>query len=117
MPVAGTTSVIAALSAAGVPPLSGFWSKLMIIVALMQADRPGYAAVALLASVLTLGYMLVIQRGIFFSKVSEGFAGLKETSRGLIVLQVFLASLILAAGIAFGFVYNNFLTPVQNILF
>ena len=37
MPVTGTTSVIAFLSTAGVPPLSGFWSKLLIIVGLWQA--------------------------------------------------------------------------------
>ena len=39
MPVTSTTSVIATLSAAGVPPLAGFWSKLIIILALWDAGH------------------------------------------------------------------------------
>ena len=46
MPVTSVTSVIGVLSTAGVPPLSGFWSKLIIVIALWQAGHYGYAAVA-----------------------------------------------------------------------
>ena len=38
MPVTGGTSVVGFLSTAGIPPLSGFWSKLLIILALFQAN-------------------------------------------------------------------------------
>ena len=36
MPITGTTSVIGLLSMAGIPPLSGFWSKLLICLALWR---------------------------------------------------------------------------------
>ena len=69
MPFTGTTSVVALLSTAGVPPLSGFWSKLMIIVALWQAGYHVYAILAVLASVVTLAYFLSMQRRVFFGKL------------------------------------------------
>lgn len=55
-PVTGYTSIIASLSICGVPPLGGFWSKLIIILACMQANRPGLAFVAVAVSMLTLAY-------------------------------------------------------------
>ena len=38
MPWTGTSCSIAALSISGVPPLNGFWSKVIIVVALIQAE-------------------------------------------------------------------------------
>ena len=58
MPITGTTSLIASLSAAGIPPLAGFWSKLLIIISLWLTAQYTYAFVAILASVVTLGYFL-----------------------------------------------------------
>jgi len=39
MPVTGVTSVIGSMSLAGVPPFNGFWSKLIIILAAIEAGR------------------------------------------------------------------------------
>ena len=43
MPVTAATNLVGSLSIAGVPPLGGFWSKLLIIIALVQSGpwRPG----------------------------------------------------------------------------
>ena len=56
MPVTGTTSLVASLSIAGIPPLNGFWSKLIIVVACVQADAYGFAVLAVATSVVTLAY-------------------------------------------------------------
>ena len=37
MPLTAATNLVGALSIAGVPPLGGFWSKLLIIIALVQS--------------------------------------------------------------------------------
>ena len=37
MPVTGATAAVASLSIAGLPPLAGFWSKLLIVIALWRA--------------------------------------------------------------------------------
>ena len=96
-----STSVIATLSTAGIPPLAGFWSKLIIIIALWQTGHITYAVVAVLISVVTLAYLLVMQRRIFFGKVAEGFQGVREAGPGLVVPAVVLAVLTIAPGVLF----------------
>jgi len=106
MPVAGITSVVGLLSTAGIPPLSGFWSKFIIIIALWQAGNFGYAAFALLASIITLAYFLSMQRKVFFGKLKAGLENIKESSIGLIVSQAALAIITLGVGLIFPLVIS-----------
>ena len=114
MPVTAASSLVASLSTAGLPPLAGFWSKFIIILALMQAGKTTYAVVALLASVLTLGYFLILQRKVFFSKLGDGVSGVKEAGAGLVMLELFLTLITIGAGIAFPFVYSNLILPILS---
>src|SRR3546814_18176743 len=49
-----------ALSLAGIPPFSGFWGKLLVIDASLQAEQYALAAIALLVGLLTLYSMMKI---------------------------------------------------------
>jgi multicomponent Na+:H+ antiporter subunit D len=60
--------LVAALSLAGVPPLSGFFSKLIILQAGVATGRYGYVGVGLLGSLLTLFSMLKIWNGVFWGE-------------------------------------------------
>jgi len=62
MPITSATSMIATLSVSGLPPFNGFFSKLIIIIAAIQAGLPVYATIAIVGSFLTLGYFLKVQR-------------------------------------------------------
>ncbi|MCX5686419.1 MAG: proton-conducting transporter membrane subunit [Candidatus Omnitrophica bacterium] len=117
MPVTGATSVIAMLSASGVPPLAGFWSKLLIVIALWQIGHYAYAAIAILASVLTLAYFLYMQRQVFFGKLPPGLEGLREAGNGLTLTASALAVITVGAGLAFPYIYNHFLLPLKEIFF
>jgi multicomponent Na+:H+ antiporter subunit D len=99
MPVTGVTSLVGMLSTAGVPPLSGFWSKLIIIVALFVSGRSGYASVALLASILTLAYFLSFQRRVFFSKTHTILEGTGKSPLVLRSSEIFLSLLTMAGGL------------------
>lgn len=55
-PVTAYTNLIGAMSICGIPPLGGFWSKIIIIFACIQANRPILAFIAIAVSILTLGY-------------------------------------------------------------
>ncbi len=55
-PVTGYTNLTAVLSICGVPPLGGFWSKFIIILACIQAGHSMLALIAAVVSILTLAY-------------------------------------------------------------
>jgi multicomponent Na+:H+ antiporter subunit D len=69
-PVIGYTNLIGVMSICGIPPLGGFWSKLIIIFACIQADKPILAFIAIAVSILTLGY--------YFKAVTPVLFGSKE---------------------------------------
>ena len=101
MPITGGTSVVAFLSTAGIPPLSGFWSKLLIIIALWQSGLYAYAAIALLASILTLAYFLILQRKVFFGKIAEGLENIKESNSGITIPAMVLSAVTVGMGLLF----------------
>jgi multicomponent Na+:H+ antiporter subunit D len=116
MPITGTTSVIAFLSTCGIPPLSGFWSKVIIVIALWQASHYTYAALAIVASVITLAYFLSMQRRVFFGKLRVGLENLRDADRGVLAVSIILAALTIGIGIFFPIVFNSLILPVKEIL-
>ncbi len=58
MPVTAVCTNVGALSISGLPPLAGFWSKLIIIWAAVRAGYNGLAVTAVVVSVITLAYYL-----------------------------------------------------------
>ena len=106
MPWTSWTSVIALFSTAGVPPLSGFWSKLLIIVALWEAGLKGYAVIALLFSTVTLAYFVMMQRKVFFGRKSEAAAAASEVSAPLLAPVVLMSAVIVGLGLLFPYVFS-----------
>jgi multicomponent Na+:H+ antiporter subunit D len=109
MPVTAATSMIGLLSTAGLPPLSGFWSKFMIILALYLAGQYAFAAIGLLAGVMTLGYFLILQRRVFFGELPTRLTGVKEEGWGMLIPPVALSLLTIGLGLAFPFIYKAFI--------
>jgi multicomponent Na+:H+ antiporter subunit D len=116
LPVTAVTNLVGALSIAGVPPLNGFWSKLVIIIALVQAGHPVFAVIAVLASVLTLWYYLLMQRKAFFGKLNEKWAAVKEAPFWMTAATVFLALLCVGIGIFFSSTVTTWIQPAADVL-
>ncbi len=116
MPITGTTSVIGLLSAAGIPPLSGFWSKLMIIIALWQSGSHAYSIIAIMAGVITLAYLLAMQRKAFFGKLAPENEQLEEARGGITAASIILAAILIGSGVFFPFVFNTFIAPLQELV-
>jgi multicomponent Na+:H+ antiporter subunit D len=116
MPVTAATSLVGSLSIAGVPPLGGFWSKLIIIMALVQAGHGALAVVAVLASVVTLWYYLVMQRKAFFGKLNEKWAAVKEAPFWMTAATVLLALLVIGSGIFFADIVKTWIQPASDAL-
>jgi multicomponent Na+:H+ antiporter subunit D len=116
MPLTAATNLIGSLSIAGVPPLNGFWSKLIIIVALVQAGHPVFAILAVLASVLTLWYYLIIQRKAFFGQLNAKWAAVKEAPFWMAASTVLLAVLCVGIGIFFSLTVTTWIQPAADVL-
>jgi proton-translocating NADH-quinone oxidoreductase chain N len=103
MPVTGATAAVASLSLAGLPPLAGFWSKLLIVIALWNAGQPVFAVIAILTSLVTLGYFLSLQRRVFFGTILPAWDAVKEAGAEVLVPVILLAAITVAFGIGFPF--------------
>ncbi|MEG1538181.1 MAG: proton-conducting transporter membrane subunit, partial [Clostridiales bacterium] len=101
MPITGVSSILAFLSTAGIPPLAGFWSKLLIIIAVWQTGHQAIAGVALFASIFTAAYFLRLQRQVFFGPVAEGLEEIKEVKGGIAVASVVLSVITVGFGLLF----------------
>ncbi len=115
MPVTSTSCLVALLSTAGVPPLAGFWSKLIIVIALWQAGLYGYAVLAVLASILTLAYFLSMERRVFFGKLREGLEGVREAAPGIVIAALILTAITLGVGVLIPMVFGSFILPINGL--
>jgi multicomponent Na+:H+ antiporter subunit D len=106
MPVTATTGLIGSMSVAGVPPFSGFWSKLLIIIALVNAGKFGYAFWAVLVSVLTLAMYVKVIKYAFFGKLRQKLSNIKEVpffmkfSMGVLALVCLGGGALLLSGVS-----------------
>ncbi len=99
MPITGNSSLIASMSISGIPPFAGFFSKLIIVAAAIQAGQVVLAIIAVIVSVITLGYYLRMQRLAFFGKLADAWREIKEVPALMCISMVILAVLCLALGI------------------
>ena len=99
MPVTGTTTLVASMSIAGIPPFNGFWSKLIIIIAAVQAGRMGYAFWAVLASLLTLASFTKVMKYAFFGALRKRGEGVVEVPFFMRCAMVLLALICVAGGL------------------
>ena len=113
----GFLFLISALSLAGVPPLSGFFSKLILVMAGLETKNYLIVAVALLVSILTLFSMSKIWSHVFWGEVNgdkEAIASSKYID--LIFPVVFLALLTVFIGLGSQLVMSLSLRAADQIL-
>lgn len=116
MPLTAATNLIGSLSIAGVPPLAGFWSKLIIIIALFEARQYAFALIAVLASIVTLWYYLLIQRAAFFGKLNETWLKVKEAPFWMSLATLMLGLICVAVGIFFTALLRAWVQPAADAL-
>jgi multicomponent Na+:H+ antiporter subunit D len=99
LPLTSSTALFGSMSISGVPPFAGFWSKLIIIIAAIEAGHPIFALIAALVSIVTLVYYLKFQAGVFFGTLPSAFANIKEAPLTMKMPMVVLAVLSVAGGL------------------
>jgi multicomponent Na+:H+ antiporter subunit D len=103
--------MVPAMSLAGIPPLSGFFAKLVLIIAGLRAQSWLIVAVALAVSLLTLYSMTKIWAAAFWKNGSAGAAAdvsgmAPGTWRGFLSPMIGLAILTVCIGIFAGPVFD-----------
>jgi len=99
MPVTSGSTLAGAMSLAGVPPFAGFWSKLIIIVAAVEAGRFGYAIWAVIISIITIAYVLKVTRFAFLGALKQKFEGIREVPAFMRISLVVLALICVLGGL------------------
>lgn len=117
MPLTSATSLTASMSIAGIPPFNGFWSKLLIIIAVVQAGHYGYAFWAVLASILTLASFMKVMKYAFFGNLRERWNQVKEVPLFMKLALVALAFICIAGGVLLiPWLNEAFLQPASEVL-
>lgn len=117
MPLTFTTSLVGSMSIAGVPPFGGFWSKLFIILAAVQAKEFTGAFIATLVSLITLAYYLKLQKSVFFGKLPKRWENIKESPFFMCIPMVILSVICSALGLLLlEGLKESFLDPAVEVL-
>ena len=121
MPWTAATFTVAAFSMIGIPPTSGFFSKLYLILGAINAEQWLFVAVILVSSVLALMYFVNVVRYIYFPAEDaaagvangEGFERPTQDEAPLTMLvpMVILAVATVLLGLFNGEVVSRFLDP------
>jgi multicomponent Na+:H+ antiporter subunit D len=99
MPVTRAACTLASAAIAGVPPFNGFWSKLILVIAAVQAGFYGLAGVTVVVSLITLISFLKVQRYVFLGELPENLEQTKESKGSMLVAMGFLAALCVLMGL------------------
>jgi multicomponent Na+:H+ antiporter subunit D len=97
-PWLGVLFLCQALSLAGLPPLSGFWGKYLILVVGIELREYALVGAAIVASILTLVSMLKIWNGAFWSETSAPVRAKDPRWRKMAAVVAGLTVLSLAIG-------------------
>ncbi|MBN1897450.1 MAG: NADH/ubiquinone/plastoquinone (complex I) [Spirochaetes bacterium] len=112
-----TSSLAASMAIAGIPPFNGFFSKLIIIIALLKAHYYMLSFFAVLVSVITLSSFLKLQRYTFFEKLKQDWQQIKESPFWMTSSMLFMAMLCLVtSALIIPGIRERFLSPAVKAL-
>ena len=116
MPVTSFCCRIGALSISGIPPFNGFFSKLIIIIALVLAGRPVLAVLAVLVALMTLISFTKVQRYALEGEPAGRTASAKEAPALMCAALVILAVICVVGGLALIPLNEHLFGPAGDVL-
>jgi F420H2 dehydrogenase subunit N len=115
MPVTAFALSISFLALAGVPPLNGFWSKLLLFASVLNTPYAWLAVAAVANSALSMGYYAMIIRRMYMEEPDEP-TKVKEPKLMIGIYIVLLALIVLIGvfpGPIISFIQNH---AIPNII-
>ncbi len=99
MPVTRVACTVASASIAGVPPFPGFWSKLILVIAAVQAGFYWIAAAIVFVSLCTLIMYLKVQRYVFLGELPAALQTVRENKGSMLVAMTCLTCVCALMGL------------------
>ena len=123
MPITATCAVIGALTIMGVPPTSGFMGEWILFYgALETALEEGSVlrsitfGLGLVATVLTMSYILWMLKRVFFGKLPENLSNVKDASWYMLAPMMVLAGFTIVLGIYPDIFYNKIIPYMNGVM-
>jgi len=116
MPLTSFCCRIGALSIAGVPPFNGFFSKLIIIIALVLAGHPVLAGLAVLVALMTLLSFVKVQRYALEGEPAGGAKAAREAPAPMLAAMLALAAVCVVSGLAMVLLRDQLFGPASDAL-
>lgn len=124
MPYTAVLAMIGALTIIGIPPTSGFMAEwilfngvLQTAVAEMDPLRTTMFALGILATVLSSAYILWMFKRIFFGKIPEQLAHVKDSNRYITATMAVFAAMTLIIGVYPDLFLNPIMDYYNNAMF
>jgi multicomponent Na+:H+ antiporter subunit D len=114
--VTDKTNLIGSLAISGIPPFSGFFSKLIIIIACIQQGHIGYAFCAVIGSIFTLCALMKVRKFIFLSDIKESLTGIKDIPWNMKFSMLCLAVMAAAGGLMLLSPMRGLIQDAVNVL-
>ncbi|MCW3976081.1 MAG: NADH-quinone oxidoreductase subunit M [Candidatus Bathyarchaeota archaeon] len=115
MPITAVAVLCGALSIAGTPPFGGFASEWMIFAGAFEAGFMILGALAIIATIITIGYYLKMIKNVFFGEVPKNLKEVKEAPSYMLVPMSILTFFTVIFGI-FAYVPLNIIYPAADII-
>ena len=105
MPFLGLMLAIFLVSLVGIPPTAGFIAKVLLFVALVDANMIALAVIALLNTVVSLYYYIRVLKNLYLVKVEKDKPGIPVSFANAILLLVLVAPIL---------IFGIYFTPIIN---
>src|SRR5918997_1277840 len=122
MPYTAVIAMIGALTIIGIPPTSGFMAEWILFngvlqnaAAQMDPLRTTMFALGILATVLSSAYILWMFKRIFFGKIPEQLAHVKDSNRYITATMAVFAAMTLIIGVYPDLFLNPIIGYIQGI--
>ena len=115
MPFTFGAFCIASFSIIGLPPLGGAWSKWFLVTGAVDAGELGMAAIFMLSSLLSIGYLMPIVVRAFFRPLPDGVDDSREEAPLLMLLPICTTALLCFVTFVYAGSVYDLLAPVMGL--
>ncbi|MBN2778939.1 MAG: hypothetical protein JXR36_14975 [Bacteroidales bacterium] len=106
---------LGAFAIVGLPPLSGFWAKLSLLMASADSNLIALIALILIVSVVEIVYYFRVVNGLYFKKYTGEFEPHKPSWNASLVMLI-LAAVIVTVGLYPDLIYNYFVNAADALM-